>query len=105
MSPYSFKKSVVFVACCLLSFHTGNAALRHHRKLANDPVDAIPEQFIVELYPQYNPRETATGLLNAMQNVNSPNKAEVMFVYDHIFNGFAMKHFPEAKLNGFLNNP
>jgi hypothetical protein len=110
MSSYQFsltvKKSTLIVTfCLLLLIHDANAALRHHRKLVNDPVDAIPEQFIVELHPQYNPRDTATGLLNAMQNGNSPNKAEVMYVYDYIFNGFAMKQFPEAKLNGFLNNP
>jgi hypothetical protein len=79
-------------------------ALRH-RKLQGEPTEPIPGQFVVELYPEYNPRDHAIGLLNAVQNDNSPNKAEVSFYYGYVMNGFAMKNFPEEKLNGFLNNP
>jgi hypothetical protein len=99
----------LFSALLVLSIGHGaveaSPALRQHRKLQASPSEPIPGQFVVELYPQYNPRDHATGLINAAKNGNSTNKAEVMFYYGNVMNGFAMKNFPEEKLNGFLNNP
>jgi hypothetical protein len=91
----------------LLIAHPAAGATRNLRSLKLQEVagEVIPGQFIVELYPQYNPHGQATGLLKASQSGNSPNKAEVTHYYDRVMNGFAMKNFPEAKLNGFVNNP
>jgi hypothetical protein len=79
---------------------------RQARKLANEnPADGIPGQFMVELYPQYNPHLVATGLLNSLINGNSPNKPQITFYYDYVMNGFAVTRFPEERLQGLLNNP
>jgi hypothetical protein len=102
-------KTMKLIAVTLLlltsSLAEGNTRNVRHRKLQEVVGETIPGQFIVELYPQYNPRGEATGLLKASQSGNSPNKAEITAYYDYAMYGFAMKNFPEEKLNGFMNNP
>jgi hypothetical protein len=93
--------SLFWLLSCLTMADTG---LRH-RKLQSDTITPIPGQYIVELYPKYNPKNETTGLLKAFQDPSSSKQIEITFYYDQVMNGFAMKNFPDQKLSGFLKNP
>jgi hypothetical protein len=98
-------KIFIFAVLVISNLSAVVAHTLRHRKLQTMAGETIPGQFIVELYPKYNPREEATGLLKSSQSGNSAQKIEVTSYYNHTINGFAMKNFPEAKLSGFINNP
>jgi hypothetical protein len=78
----------------------------HHRKLQPANKGVIPGEYIVELYPQYNPRDKALQLIQgSMSGGGSAPQAKVTNYYDKALNGFAVKGLADSELQEFLDNP
>jgi hypothetical protein len=90
--------------------HAANASLRH-RKLQPSAGEVIPGQYIIELVPSMDPQVQAPGLVQALQQqqqegtMSTQGLTEVMFYFDSVLNGFAVKNLPEGLLNTLLNSP
>jgi hypothetical protein len=89
-------------AVCHTSFVS--AAIRH-RKLLGETENAIPGQYIVELYPDVDVLSVAETSILAAQEDGTSTQAQVSYIYGTVFNGFAVNNYAEQDLANLLNNP
>jgi Peptidase inhibitor I9 len=100
------KFTTVTVIALTLYITGAEAVLRHH-KLKEENKEAVPGQFIIELEPSYKATQKATGLVKALQQMQSSSamKPELMYTYDGALNGFAVKNLPDAALAQLIDDP
>jgi hypothetical protein len=80
-----------------------------HRKLQASGDGVIPGEYIVELYPEYKPRDNAPALIRAFASSSggggSAALTKVTNYYDEALNGFAVKNLASSDLKDFLDSP
>jgi hypothetical protein len=79
-------------------------ALRH-RKLQPSTTNAIPGQYIIELYPNASPQQATSSFTMGVQSTMEAEMPEIVHTYENVMNGFTVKNLADSELSLLLNNP